>query len=83
MNETPPPGATYWLVHAPRDPIDGGVATTLAHEKTAVRPAFTSRDFCRPCQGGWMRELDEAARPLIARLVLAEQLILTPENLAT
>jgi integrase len=28
-----------------------------------------------------MRELDEAARPLIARLVLAEQLILTPEEL--
>jgi hypothetical protein len=47
MAETPPPGTTYWLVHAVRDPIDRGHATTLTHEKKARRPAFTTRAFCQ------------------------------------
>ncbi len=82
MNDPTPPRTSYWLVHAIRDPVDGGRPTTLTHEKRARRPAFTSRAFCQACQGGWMRRLDEAVRPAMAKLVVAEPIVLDRDERA-
>jgi hypothetical protein len=61
-------GHTLWYVHRTYDPVGSGETVTLTAEKRAKTPAFISRNFCRSCQGGWMRELDESVRDLMTRL---------------
>jgi hypothetical protein len=62
------PGHTLWYVHRVYDPVGSGENVTLTDEKRAKTPAFISRNFCKGCQGGWMRQLDEAVLGLVPRL---------------
>jgi hypothetical protein len=83
MTESPPQGQSFWLVHGVHDPIGDGPAARLIDEKRAKRPAMTTRAFCQACQGGWMRELDEAVRPMIEALTSLQDITLDSEQQAT
>ena len=48
--------------------------------KRANSFALISRKFCRACNGGWMRETDEAARPALAAFATDEPITLGPQE---
>ncbi len=82
MAESPPPGHSFWLVHAVHEPLGDGPAARLIDQKRAKRPAVTTRAFCQACQGKWMRELDEAVRPMIEALASLHDITLHSEQQA-
>jgi len=60
----------------------GTVRHAYEHPELGIKPrikraesfAYISRKFCRECNGGWMREIDEAVRPLLAAFAVEEPL---------
>jgi hypothetical protein len=40
----------------------------------------TSRRFCKSCNGGWMREIGEAAKPHAIKLIKGEQIDIGPDE---
>lgn len=53
---------------------EGGIAPRVI--KRANTFALISRKFCRSCNGGWMREADEAVHPLLAAFAEGESVTL-------
>lgn len=58
------PGVGRW-VHRTFDPED---PQAPPHVKVAGGPAFVARVSCGRCNGGWMREIDDRARPLVTSM---------------
>jgi hypothetical protein len=83
MDEPPPKGHSYWLAHHVREPVGDGPTTREVYRKRAKRPAMTTRTFCQPCQGGWMRRLDETVRSSVEALASLRETTLDPQQQAT
>jgi hypothetical protein len=77
---TPPTAPSYELTI-------GAPMTTFAHNIPGptyfrmVRPGSAAkrqpRNTCIVCNGGWMREIEEAAKPTVTRLMRGERFVLT------
>lgn len=66
------PGVGRW-VHRTFDPER---PEAQPHVKVAAGPAFVARVSCRRCNGGWMREIDDRARPLVTSLARGRAVLL-------
>lgn len=69
------PGVGRW-VHQTFDPER---PQAPPHVKVAGGPAFVARVSCARCNGGWMREIDDRARPLVTSLARGRALALEAE----
>lgn len=66
----------------------GMVRHAYEHPELGVKPrikraktfAYISRKFCRQCNGGWMREMDEAVRPLLGAFATEVSVVLGAEE---
>lgn len=78
-----------WIGRSMRDAIDGpGVTVRFQHrsanpeagigpsEKTAGGTAFTTRAFCRECNGGWMAKLEEMVRPILEPMIHGQSVLI-------
>lgn len=46
-------------------------------EKSAANPAYYTRAFCRTCNTGWMAELENAVKPVLAPMLRGHRCLVT------
>jgi hypothetical protein len=78
LSEGAPPGAHFVFHHRSAHP-EVGIPERV---KTAKLPSYRTRAFCRPCNNGWMSELEVRVRPVLEPLILGKPRILSREDQA-
>jgi hypothetical protein len=68
FDELAGPGGSVTFHHFSEHP-EAGIEK---RRKTAKRPAFHTRAFCRTCNGGWMARLEQTVQPVLKQLILGK-----------
>jgi hypothetical protein len=66
------PGVTVTFRHRSTNP-EAGIAIK---EKSAKGTAFTTRAFCRDCNGGWMADLEDEVKPVLEPMLHGRPILL-------
>jgi hypothetical protein len=78
LSEGAPPGTHYVFHHRSANP-EAGIPE---QDKTAKLPAYRTRAFCKPCNNGWMSELEKQVRPTLEPLILGKPHTLSRDDQA-
>jgi hypothetical protein len=65
-----------WIVELLRDKLGSGGWTRTRRSEKWIQPKLeiTVKRVCKPCNNGWMAELEDRARPILSPMIIAKHL---------